>query len=492
MATFIRVNQRTGQREEVDEQTGEVIRTLPPTTPEEDNATMSQMAEESRRDDATDQTPPTDPELEAALEQAPNADYQPDAQDDIEVGWGEGFMDQERIGPAPDTQSLEEALAQPGMDVQNPHQPAALSSTDGLNTRTAPPEQGTLPTVDPTADIGQPPLRNRLELPPEVRQRIERLTAIQEGFGAIQMPGRAEMPPAPQLEYDAGAQLLADRARERDTETDTFIAEQRALIQEDRDRANNKWLTLGRFFSEWGASGDLSSAGVAMYRALDANADMRRSLRQEEIALMELGMNSEDAAVQAQANLLSGRSIVNNQNAVNRYNRDVADVQSANQHSLTQYNAESNAARTQADLAATIAEIEANAYGTARQQQTQAMTALTQVPDYAPDAWDALARNAGITDPNARGAFVRQQEQQQVEAGLMAYIDANAGTQNNRQFLRTLRQFDSRITENDIRNQSPRQLFMRVMNSPNADAILRANGQQFARYARFAAVAPEQ
>lgn len=330
-----------------------------------------------------------------------------------------------------------------------------------------------------------PELQINDEYLPQDQALIDELESLRSDLDTSQPLAAPQLPAAPQLQEDAGLRMLLERAERRDSQTDAWIAEERAYINQRRERANNKWLMWGQFFSEWGASGRIQDAGVVMQRVLQRNQDMQDQLHQETRALMALGMQSDDAVTTATANLMSGRSQLANQNLMANYQRDVQQAGIDADYARVNADRSTRTAAARGDLAVRIAELRGNAQQRAQSRETEVATMLAEDPEYQSQAFGAIADNYS-DDPATQGALTRSMQERAAHQGLMAYIAANQSSRNTGEVLRFLRQWDPRLTSNEVRNTPPDQLFRRLAQTPNARSAFQRNAGRLAEAARFA------
>lgn len=336
------------------------------------------------------------------------------------------------------------------------------------------------------ANLPQPLDLSGVSILPEDQALIDALTQIQAGIGAnVTPPTAPQLPTPPAVEVNPGLEVLANHQQNRSAQVEDLISELRGDIDSRRSAAENKWATLGRWLSDWSATGDLTQAGAAMTRTLQNNQDMRDQLRQETILLTQMGWSQQDALIQAQANLLAGQSAARQATADRVYERDVQQADITAQYENSGYQARTRAAAAQADIAARIAEITRDATGRAREGRNAGLSALTEVPEYSQSAWAALVPDS-ITDPGARAAVATQMTRQQAESGLFAYIAANQGGGDST--LQFLRQWDPTLRRADLENLTPPQLFYRLNNAAGAQTAYQRN-PNLSQMSRFAAPA---
>lgn len=332
------------------------------------------------------------------------------------------------------------------------------------------------------------PLNVEASMLPEDQQLIDTLTELLGNIGAGNaMPPAPTLPTPPAVEVNPGFQVMADHANRRSSQVDQMIAQMRGENDARLNRAQNKWVIVGRWLSDWSATGDATQAGAAMSRVLSANEDMRQELQRETLLLTQMGWDAQDAVAQAQANLLAGQTAAAQATADRGYDRDVRQTDIESRHAIA---GAENAARTtaaQADLTARIAEITHGASSRAREGRREGLAALTEIPGYSRSAWEGLAPES-IQDPAARSAVGGHMAQQQQAAGLLAYIATNQGS-GNRQALQFLRQWDPSLTQRDLDNTPPPALMMRLRRAPNAAQAF-ARNPDIGEWARFTA-APE-
>lgn len=378
---------------------------------------------------------------------------------------------------------------------QNPD-PRSHPSYPGPAAFAVPPEQATPPGSTVGASAGrhgatyQPPAPLNVEatMLPEDAALIETMQGLLANTGqGNAMPPVPNLPTPPPVQVNPGFQVLADHANQRSSQVEQMIAQMRGEGEARLGRAQNKWMILGRWLSDWSATGDASQAGAAMSRVLGANEDMRQELQRETLILTQMGWDAQDAVAQAQANLLAGQTAAAQATADRGYERDVRQTDIESRHAIAGAESAARTTSAQADLTARIAEITHGATTRAREGRQRGLAALTEIPEYSRSAWEGLAPDS-IQDPQARASVGSHMAQQQQAAGLLAYIATNQGT-NNRQALQFLRQWDPSLTERDLNNTPPPALMMRLRSAPGAAQAF-ARNPNISEWARFNA-APE-
>lgn len=371
----------------------------------------------------------------------------------------------------------------------------ANGAMDWLNTpigQSPATNSATQPAAAPT-----PQLDFTSDMLPEERMVLEALQELQNSTGAIPTITAPRLPSVPEAAFtpDAGLQTLLERATRRQEETQALIEQLRADRGPDMSRGvfgmlDPKWVTLGRALGHWSASNDWGAGGEAMMQALQESDQMRRELRDETLALTELGYSAEDAVTEAMVRLTSDQSRVGRELALANYNRDTQqtglDFQASTANATNQAHGAGERARAGVTIAQTLAEI-AHAQ---RERGDQAAGLLTTDPMYSDQAFGALAGNLS-SDPQTQSVLANRASQQQLTSSLMNVVATAAGTEDQIA-LRFLRQFDPRLTSRDLRQSSPQQLMMRLSRSPQFASALQANRDYLLQAQQFGAAAPSQ
>lgn len=350
------------------------------------------------------------------------------------------------------------------------------------------------------ADVGQYAVNNPAQpltfgsgILPEDQAYIDAITQALSGLGGgstVQAPQLPEIP-TQMFEADPGLQTMADHAGRRQTQIDDLISTLRADSQSTLDRNTNKWVTLGRWLSDWSSTGDWAQAGAAMTRVLAQNEDMRRELRDETLQYIQMGWSAEDAVVQAQAALLSGQAQARRELAAAQYNRGTAQTQLDFNAQVANSESASRGASTRANAALAIAEALRGAQGRARESRSTAAQALAGDPRYSNQAFGVLAGNV-TDDPATQQALTGSMAEQQLNMALMGYVAQYAGS-DDRQALRFLQQWDPRLRLNDLQNSTPQQLMLRLVRTPESRQAFARNRDYLLRSQQFGGmVAPAQ
>lgn len=350
-----------------------------------------------------------------------------------------------------------------GIDIQN-----------WLNAPT--PETQALQAQQTPATETIPELSFGSELLPEDQALLDALRSLGTTITA------PELPPVPpeMFEVDPGLDRLVTHAQNRQTQINDLIDSLRSEREDEVGRATNKWVTLGRWLSDWASTGDWGQSGAAMTRALQQNQDMRDELRRETLQYIQMGWSAEDAVIQAQVALLSGQADARRQQAAAGYQRDTAQTQ-------LDFSAQTANAQNSRGVALAIAEATRDAMGRAREARTQAAQALTGSPQYSRQAFGEIARNV-TSDPGTRDALTGVMEEQQLNSALMGIVAQYAGSQDSaarRQGLQILRQWDPTLNEDALKNSTPQQLMLRLTRTPQARAAFEANREYLIRSQQF-------
>lgn len=322
---------------------------------------------------------------------------------------------------------------------------------------------------------------------------IDQLQELYAGIGegsAITAP-QLPSPSAEMFTPDPGNQVVADHATRRQSQVDELLAELRGGREEEVNRRTSKWATFGRWLGEVSAVDDLSQGGRLMTQVLAENDDMRRDLRNETLQLIQMGWSAEDAVVQAQAQLLSGQAESQRALATAQFGRDTSQTGLDFQASVAEGERTSRGAGQRLNAGVAIAQATRDAQRESRQREDAVLGILSENPQYSNQAFGAMAENL-TTDPGTQGAIVSTSQERQLNSALMNYVGQYAGT-DNQQALRFLRNWDSRLTVNDLENMTPQQLMMRLTSNPStARAAFAANRDYLLRSQQFGAMAPAQ
>lgn len=335
------------------------------------------------------------------------------------------------------------------------------------------------PVSTPSIDLGSGYL-------PADQELLDQLDQISTSIGTAGAPITAPQLPQPSAamyEVDGGHQALADHATRRRGQVDDLIAEMRGEQGDRRRLSDNKWYILGRWLSDWSATDDPTQAGAAMARVLGQNEDMRRELREETLALTQMGWSAEDAVVQAQASLLSGETQARRELAMASYDRDTRQEQVEFQTDLANQQNQTNSGRESRELMVTRAQIAHEAANRARVEREQVAGVLAQNPEYTSSAFDAMAANL-TENPETQAAISQTYGQRQQYTALMGYIAANQGS-NDRQVLRFLQQWDPTLRANQLERLSPEALLWRLTQAPNAEAAFAQNRNRLIQSSQF-------
>lgn len=330
-----------------------------------------------------------------------------------------------------------------------------------------------------------PPLSFGGDLRPEDQQYLEALTNLSETLGSTPTITAPQLPevPAGMFEADPGLQTLADHATRRQGQVDELIAELRAGRENDVNRTTNKWVTLGRWLSDWSATNDPTQAGAAMSRVLRDNDDMRQELRHETLQYVQMGMSAEDAVIQAQAALLSGQAEARRQLAAAQYQRATGQTQMDFNAQVATTEAAGRGASARANALVTIAEAQRAAAERGREERNRTAGILSNDPRYSNQAFGELSRNT-TSDPATQDALTNTMIDQQQNMALMNYIVSAQGSRD-RNALQFLRQWDPSLNEDALRRSTPQALMMRLTRTPAARAAFDRNRDQLIRSMQF-------
>lgn len=337
-----------------------------------------------------------------------------------------------------------------------------------------------------------PPLNFGSGTLPEDQALIDALTGLQTALGTSPTITAPQLPevPAAMFEADPGLQTLVDHATRRQGQVDQLIAELRSGREGDVNRTTNKWVTLGRWLSDWSATGDATQGGAAMARVLRENNDMREDLRRETLAYIQMGMTAEDAVVQAQAALLSGQAQARRELAAAQYGRSTQQVGLDFQASQANAEAAGRGATARANAAVTIAEAQRDIAARSREQRNRTAEIFSQDPRYSRQAFGEIAGNV-TGDQRTADALTGVMSQQQESLALMNYIVSAQGSRD-RTALQFLRQWDPTLNEDALRRSTPQALMMRLTQSPQSRGAFARNRDMLIRSMQFGGMQPAQ
>lgn len=330
-----------------------------------------------------------------------------------------------------------------------------------------------------------PPLNFGSGTLPEDQALIDALTGLQTSLGTSPTITAPQLPevPAAMFEADPGLQTLVDHATRRQGQVDQLIAELRSGREGDVNRTTNKWVTLGRWLSDWSATGDATQGGAAMARVLRENNDMREELRRETLAYVQMGMSAEDAVVQAQAALLSGQAQARRELAAAQYGRSTQQTGMDFQASVANAESQGRGATARANAAVTIAEAQRDIAARGREQRNRTAEIFSQDPRYSRQAFGEIAGNV-TGDQHTAEALTGVMSQQQESLALMNYIVSAQGSRD-RTALQFLRQWDPTLNEDALRRSTPQALMMRLTQSPQSRGAFARNRDMLIRSMQF-------
>lgn len=334
----------------------------------------------------------------------------------------------------------------------------------------------------PPLNLGPPAIS------PSDQQNIEAIHGLADTVGPGTPPATPQLPPAPTYTADPGLELAATHAQDRSKQVAGLIGDLQAQLKQDSPDARGRWVRLGEFLSAVAANGHLEQAGAIMSGIMARDREMRRELRQESTRLTLQGFSVDDAAVQAQANLLSGQHAAAEHTTEAGYQRGVSQTGLEQQHQGMVFDAQARTADARTRVAEAEIQARADANVRAEARQHAGLTALSGDPTYGAEASTGLAAEAFPGNERAQGALSGVLGRQRAEQGLQAYILSNPRTNANEgQLLRLYREFDPTIRKEDLDN--PQGLFFRLTGSANAEAAF-ARHPEFARMGAYQVVQP--
>ena len=321
---------------------------------------------------------------------------------------------------------------------------------------------------------------------------IDSLTAFQEQLGNMgELPPITPLPEPPLVTADPSAAYMREYMGGRSADAQALLEQYRAELNRD-DPTNDHWMNrLGEFISALAADGNIANAGAIMMELNNRDRDASREMRQRDIELQLRAMGFEDDAAAAMAAAMSAEHGAEASNADRRYTRDVNNIERQDAFNRDSAQASRAAAEAQLRLQMMLAEAQAAAQERAREAVIGRASPFLTDPVYGAEAAEAIAGAQGIDDPMARErAAGLQLEASGGAQGLRLQIAEQMADLND--FRRDddavaamtayLQQWNPAITENDVQELTPDQLWRRALTGSTATQAFR-NNPGLSRYA---------
>ena len=408
MAWLQRLNQTTGQYEEVNEETGDVR----PMGQQQvaQAAAPTQVAQPQRPIPAAPNVPnvPGDgPNFGAILAEGLSA-RRPEYRPPNVVVTNTGGLTLQSQTPA------------------GPQAPAARS-TGGSNTGAA------AGSYEPIFS-GQPTTPTPL---PQDQPIIELLQSIQE---SVSQP--MQYPEAPTYTADPANAQLVEIERQRQQRLDPII--QRLIGEVETQQTEHANRPRIRQFGEWlsqlAANGELRNAGAILGQMRARTAAQNHDWTAEVLRLSEAGYGLEEAIARAQAGVTSGEHAASQRTMESGYARDVGQAE-----------ADLNARNAGANVGITTAQILQESLAAASERQLAALAQLTDDPHVGPAASRQLGAETFPQDSRMAQTYGRSLANQQRLRSLAQRVSGPYNQRSDRNALRReLRRIDPTVTDEDV------------------------------------------
>ncbi len=337
-----------------------------------------------------------------------------------------------------------------------------------------PTASATPPAPPPAIDFGSP-----TDLSPADQAYIDTLTQLAGTAGtASPPPALRELPAPPEAQVDPALAFLETQARQRNSQVQGVLGDMRSEMEAQNPRNQNKWQRLAQWMGNLAADGNLANAGAIMSQMLRDDQAMAHELRMETLRLTLEGFGYEDAVTEASARLMSGTHQTEEANRQNAWQTQVGNIERQDTQDMRAWEVGQRNRDSQTRMASIIAEAMREAQDRSETRWRENVQPFLAVPEYSQQAGEALANSSGM-DPNAARILGEEQVVQAAAQGLLVTLSGADLSDSNvqDQVAGYLQQWNPSITPDVVENYAgnPQALYLMAIQGPNARQAFLAN-----------------